>query len=298
MDPHSTQSTRGHHDRNAWGVTVPSPCRTTCMMNTPTQPERPNIRVATLPERLGAVDQRTTVVVIDTLRFTSCACTALAHQASAIHVAGSISEAMAQRDALSGPVLLCGERECKPIPGFDLGNSPSEYTRGRVGGRTLIFTTTNGTRAVAAAQRAGTILLGSLLNRQAIARFLWKSSRAGPSPADIRILCAGTNGTIAGEDLLTAGAILAAGDFPVTDEDSLQALALWNRVCSKHVGDPQSGQPLERESIQTFFAQTDGGKNLIAAGYQDDLALAAELDRWNVIPRLVSPDCGFQGVWV
>ncbi len=248
---------------------------------------RPGIRVAALPDRLEPVTAEAIVVVIDTLRFTTCVCTALAHGASAVYVASSVAEAKRRRDALEGDLLLCGERACKPIPGFDLGNSPAEYDSDRVAGRTLVFTTTNGTRAVAAAGRAGTVVLGSLLNRAAIARYLRAAVGNAARPGGVWILCAGTDGRVAGEDLLTAGAIMAAGDFAATDPVGRSALDLWWGLHP----DRRAGQPpsVDRAAIAAFFRETDGGKNLIAAGYEDDLAAAAQIDALTVVPRQVLP---------
>ena len=157
-------------------------------------------------------------VVIDTLRFTTTACQALAVGAKSVTVAADIEtardhagpqSAIQSRGLAADRPLLCGERHCRPIAGFDLGNSPYEYTPQSVHGRELIFTTTNGTRAVSTARLASQIYLGSLVNRTAVAQAL---VTANPSGNDFSswIVCSGTDGEVAAEDVLAAGAILDA----------------------------------------------------------------------------------------
>ncbi len=167
-------------------------------------PSKVELYVAQLPQLLPK-DWATgdaLAIVIDTLRFTSTACVALSAGARSISVAAEV-EAARQLGNLLGPdALLCGERHCHRIEGFQLGNSPLEYTSERVKDRDLVFSTTNGTLAVAAAAGAQRILLASLLNRSAVVERIQQLQ-----PEKVWILCAGTDGQIAAEDVLTAGAI-------------------------------------------------------------------------------------------
>ena len=102
----------------------------------------------------GTVSPRATAVVVDVLRATSVLTLARLHGARAILAAGTPGEALALRARHPG-ALLCGERDGRRITGFDLGNSPFEYGFETVGGRALIFASTNGSQALLAAGRFG-----------------------------------------------------------------------------------------------------------------------------------------------
>ncbi|MGH3042942.1 MAG: 2-phosphosulfolactate phosphatase, partial [Gaiellaceae bacterium] len=109
-----------------------------------------------------------------------------------------VEEALELRERL-GAAVLAGERQAVAIPGFELGNSPSEFTEPL--GETLVLTTTNGTRAIlAAAASADTVLVGSLLNLEAVAA----AARGG---GDVEVVCAGLQGRFTIDDAYCAGRI-------------------------------------------------------------------------------------------
>jgi 2-phosphosulfolactate phosphatase len=140
-----------------------------------------------------------TVIVIDVLRATSTMITALARGCSDIVPVETVLRAKElQRDG----DLLGGERFCKKIPGFDLGNSPLEYLDADIAGKRIIMTTTNGTRGIQKACKAEHILAGSLLNGRACAGAAFDFRR------DIVIVCAGTQDVFSLEDGLCAGQII------------------------------------------------------------------------------------------
>ncbi|MCL1874220.1 MAG: 2-phosphosulfolactate phosphatase [Clostridiales bacterium] len=141
------------------------------------------------------------VVVFDVLRATSTMITALANGASRI-IAVDTMEAAQEAKARFPEALLCGEREGVIIPGFDLGNSPGEFTIQVVGGKTLITSTTNGTPAICAAQGAQEIWLGAILNARAVAM------KAFDQAKDLALVCAGTNNQASVDDLLGAGSVV------------------------------------------------------------------------------------------
>src|SRR5262245_50233233 len=109
------------------------------------------------------------VVVIDLLRATSTICQAIASGASEVIPCLEIDDALAAAEAAGrSNVVLGGERKGGKIPGFDLGNSPSEYTTEVVRGRKVIITTTNGTRALHHARLARRILVSAFTNLSAV----------------------------------------------------------------------------------------------------------------------------------
>jgi len=151
---------------------------------------------------------QTVCVVLDILRATTSMVTALSNGAEAIIPVAEISEALAIRQQRP-EVVLAGERDGQRIPPgltggvpFDLGNSPREYTAKAVQGKTIVMTTTNGTRALRACAGASAVLVGSFLNLRATYIRLQEMR-----PVNLVIVCSGTFNEPALEDILAAGAI-------------------------------------------------------------------------------------------
>lgn len=146
------------------------------------------------------------VIVVDVLRATSTMLTALHAGFDAVAVVASVSSARAKARAFpAGSYLFGGERGGVKIPGFSLGNSPLEYLKmnpSEARGKTLIFTTTNGTRAILKTKVADEVLMGAILNARAAARAALTAGK------DIVILCAGTEGKFSADDFLTAGLLV------------------------------------------------------------------------------------------
>jgi 2-phosphosulfolactate phosphatase len=185
-----------------------------------------SLEVTFAPAELATLGQRdlrgAVCVVFDVLRATSSMVTALAHGARSIRPVTDIAEALAWRQSHPN-VLLAGERGGLRIsapltggPDFDLGNSPREFTAERVGGRDLVMTTTNGTRALRACAAAGAlrVLPGAFLNLDAVARHL-----APHLPPHLLLVGSGTLEQTAFEDTLAAGA-LADALWPAYGEDA------------------------------------------------------------------------------
>jgi 2-phosphosulfolactate phosphatase len=210
------------------------------------------------------------VVIIDTLRASSTIVHALAEGAKAIYPVASIEEALRLANTFGrDEVLLCGERRCLPIEGFDLGNSPREFTTARVGGKTLVMSTTNGTAAIAAATGAQRIIIGSPLNLGTVAAEL---ARTGAEPV---LLCAGRERRVALEDAATAGLIVQRlmESTPVQwelNDGALAALALAR----------------EFGVSARLFATTAGGRSIAEAGLAEDLEFCAQVDLHDLLPVL------------
>jgi 2-phosphosulfolactate phosphatase len=140
-----------------------------------------------------------TAIVVDVLRATSTIAQALASGYRRVLCCAEVEEALELRARL-GEGVLAGERNAAAIPGFDLGNSPRELLDPL--GETVILTTTNGTRAiVAAAEHAETVLVGSLLNLDAVAE-------AAGGGGDVEVVCAGLQGRFTIDDAYCAGRIV------------------------------------------------------------------------------------------
>ncbi|MCC6677148.1 MAG: DUF429 domain-containing protein [Phycisphaerales bacterium] len=213
------------------------------------------------------------VIVIDQLRASSTITAALASGAESVRPVVSVEEARAIAGSEPGPdVLLGGERAGVRIRGFDLGNSPGEYTTARVRGRRMVFTTTNGTAALAHAARARRILIGCLANLEAVA------GAAADEPGTVHILCAGTHGLVGMDDVITAGAFVEAlihdGRTLVEDDSGLIALESWRRARAAGPG-----------GVLAALRAGLGGRNLLALGLDGDLKWCARAGVIDLVPE-------------
>jgi 2-phosphosulfolactate phosphatase len=235
----------------------------------------------------GEVDERdlegATVVVIDLLRATTTICWALASGASEVVPFRTIEETLAAAEkAGRDRVVLGGERGGRRIDGFDLGNSPREYTASAVRGRPVYLTTTNGTQALYHARFARRVVVAAMVNLSAVAASVRNEPR-------LNILCAGTNGRETLEDILTAGALAwkiydgANTDWQI-NQRAQQAAMWWVDF---------KDSALALSSINSFNYQlaialenTPGGRNLIDVGLGSDLVDCAQIDRLSIVPLL------------
>jgi 2-phosphosulfolactate phosphatase len=206
-------------------------------------------------------------VVIDVLRATTTTVHALAAGCRTIRPCRTVEEARRLGAELPPPVLLAGERDGLPLPGFDLGNSPEQFTAERCRGATLVMSTTNGTRALLHAVAAEQVLVAGFVNLTAVCERL----RFAACP--VHVLCAGASGTVALEDALLAGAIVdRLSDEGRTPNDAARlAWACWRQ---------------NRDEILAALRAGAGGVGLRDLGYDDDVRAAARVDVFAVVPEL------------
>lgn len=144
-----------------------------------------------------------TVVISDVLRATSTIVTAIANGAEKIIPVGDMGEASKlSQNVDSDNFLLCGEKDGVKIEGYDLGNSPLEYTSEAIRGKSLIFNTTNGTKAIKKSMSADEMYIASFHNLDAVVDALRNTAN------EIVIVCSGWKGRLSLEDLLLAGNII------------------------------------------------------------------------------------------
>ena len=209
-----------------------------------------------------------TSVVVDVLRASTTITTAVDSGAEKIVPCLAVEEARQLATQRPG-ALLGGERQGKKLPGFDFGNSPAEYTPDRIRGKTLVFTTTNGTKAMTRCMGSSRILIGSIVNRSAICEAVASDGR-------VDIICAGTNDEFSMDDALAAGAIASGLGHWHCNDGAKVCRQLWE---SQVVNGDQA-------SIRKVLANSVGGSDLIAIGMDSDLDLAADLDRFSLVPKL------------
>jgi 2-phosphosulfolactate phosphatase len=211
------------------------------------------------------------VAVIDVLRATTTIVAALDAGALAVVPAQEAGDAIAVRARLGrAGMLLGGERDAERIAGFDLDNSPTSYTSAMVAGKTIAFTTTNGTKALYRAVQGGAyaVFCGALVNRTAVALAL---ERSGVRHAVL--LCAGTSGNVALEDFLGAGAIadaLLLRNPGIELDDASRAAALLFRASEARLSDA--------------VASGEHAQTLAAKGYATDILIASQLDVSETVP--------------
>jgi 2-phosphosulfolactate phosphatase len=208
-------------------------------------------------------------VVIDVLRATTVMVHALAAGCTRVLPCLEVEEARQLAGEMpAGRVLLGGERHGKPLPGFDLGNSPGEYVPQVCKGTALVLTTTNGTRALVVAAGAERVLVAAFVNYSAVCEQL----RAEARP--IHVVCAGTEGEVTLEDVLLAGALV---------EDLSEAGAVRLNDSARLAWDAFENHG---RVLQGALEVSRGGADLRRLGYDEDIRAAAQVDAYALVPEL------------
>jgi 2-phosphosulfolactate phosphatase len=212
------------------------------------------------------------VAVIDVLRASTSIAVALGNGARNIVPLESADEVITRAKQFDkGEVRLAGERKMLTVSGFDLGNSPGEFTREAVEGKTVLLTTTNGTAAMVGLQGARDVVVASYVNLEAVAVLMRTAARAG---TDITLICAGRDKLFSLEDAACAGryvrAITQKGLVNVDLGDGAFAATVLDRKYA--------------DRLDLLFADSEAGKALAEAGFGKDLEDCAKLDSCPVIP--------------
>lgn len=213
--------------------------------------------------------QQKVVVIVDVLRATSTMVEALANGARAIYPTSGAEDAIKLATSLGREdLLLAGERKGLRIEGYELGNSPLEFTRERVEGKRLIMNTTNGTAAFIAALGARRVVAASFLNLTAVAD-------AVADAEELVLVCAGREGRFSLDDAVCAGMILGRleerADAPLAMDDTAAASQALARGVSVDA---------------SFLRRTDAGRALMDVGLDADLEHCAKVDLHPVVPEM------------
>lgn len=205
-----------------------------------------------------------TVVIIDVLRATSVITTALNNGAKEVIAAMEIDEALNLR---KDNTFLGGERKAKKIEGFDFANSPLEYTKEKVLGKTIVMTTTNGTVAINKSIGAYKIYIGCMLNGIEVAKRAVKAKR------DIVIVCAGTGGKFSLDDFICGGKIIsnikAICDVNMDDFAAAAFMAYYNN----------------KDNVKEYIKMASHYKYLISIGLKEDIDYCFEEDIIKIVPE-------------
>jgi 2-phosphosulfolactate phosphatase len=229
------------------------------------------VDVALTPRDLADADlTKRSALVVDVLRASTSIVTALDHGCSSVIPAATPVDARARAQTLRETALLGGERDGDRIPGFDLGNSPLEYTAARVRGRPVVLTTTNGTRALLAASAAREIAVAAFVNAEAAARWSVTQRR------DLVVVCAGEGDRPALEDVAAAGLV-------VERIAHLERRARFTDAASiaRAVGERYGG------NLDRLRADAAWARRLADKGYEADLAACLLWGTSSQVPRMV-----------
>jgi len=207
-------------------------------------------------------------VVVDVLRASTTICAALGAGAKEVIPADSSAGAIQLASLLSkDTILLCGEREGRLIEGFDLGNSPLQYIPSKVKGKTLIFSSTNGSPAIVKTRQALKTYICGFVNLDVVVNALKET--ADP----VEILCAGKLAQFAIEDAVCAGLMLkemqrrTGTDFELNDGAAALILADYHR-----------------DAVTEVVAGSHHGRYLAEIGMESDLPFCADLNRLPLLP--------------
>jgi 2-phosphosulfolactate phosphatase len=207
-------------------------------------------------------------VVVDVLRATSTMVTAFMNGCTSIVPVADVEEAFRLANGAMGDALIGGERGGLAVKGFDLGNSPREYTAGQVQGKMIIMTTTNGSRAFRSLPESTTGIVASFLNLGAVARYCLRQAR------DFVLMPSGREGGFSLEDTVCAGGIVEMVRKELQNTPELTDAALASGILYDHA----------RGNLVAMFRSSVHGRYLMELGMEKDLEYCAQTDVTSIVP--------------
>ncbi len=230
--------------------------------------EKPKLEVCLSPALLHLFDTKgKVVVIIDVFRATSTIAAALHNGAKSVYPVASVEECISIGQSIENSITA-GERDGKVAPGLEYGNSPAEYPRSFIEGKTLVLTTTNGTRLLHMVEEADTIITGSFLNLSAVCAFLIAQGK------DVLLGCAAWKDRFNLEDTLFAGAVVNRIQAHFQSNcDSVRAASYLYQQC---LGD----------DYISFLRDSSHYRRLSAFGLEKDMEYCATADLHPVVPIL------------
>lgn len=206
---------------------------------------RPTVEVCFTPNLYPLhIDDAKIVVVIDVLRATSAICTAFHNGIDKVIPVSTVEEALEYKKQ---GYLVAAERKGQVVPGFEFGNSPYSYMGKDLKGKTLVITTTNGTKAFHTAEKANQVVIGSLINLDAVCKYLLNQNK------NVLLLASGWQNKFCLEDTICAGAIadqlINSGSFISDQDSSIAAKYLYLSAKENYLGFLKSSSHRRRLKI-------------------------------------------------
>lgn len=203
-------------------------------------------------------------VIVDVFRASTTICKALMEGASAIIPVASLEKA---EELKSRGYFVGAERNVEKCDFADAGNSPFDYYSEKVKGKEIVFTTTNGTRAIELAAAENDVIIGAFCNISAVADFCRNAGK------DVLVVCAGWNNLFSLEDTLFAGLLVyrlkCSGNFETSGDSAVAASVLW-----------QQAEP----DVKTFLQQSEHAKRLFSHHLEKDFEFCLTQDAVPVVP--------------
>lgn len=217
------------------------------------------------------------VVIIDVVRTSTMIVVALHNGCREVVPLLTVEETWERaRQYPAGSCLTGGEREAKKIPGFDLDNSPRSYPPEVAAGRTVLLTTSNGTRALRKAEEASRVFIGGMVNASAVAKKLAELvDKEGEELAGITLFCAGTDDRLSLDDFCCAGKLvdllgeLRPGRLRLTDP----------AVAAREIYRAYRGRLLD------LLVESEVYRTVKCLGLEEDLELCLKEDVYDLVPR-------------
>ncbi|NJK34105.1 MAG: 2-phosphosulfolactate phosphatase family protein [Oscillatoriales cyanobacterium SM2_2_1] len=217
------------------------------------------------PELVPADGLPDCAIAVDVLRATTTIATALSAGAEAIQVFADLNELWQVSGAFpESQRLRAGERGGKKVEGYDLGNSPFDYTASVVRGKRIFMSTTNGTRTLQRIRHSPMVLTGAMVNLGAVVEFLTQKQ-----PRTVWVVGSGWEGSYALEDTACAGAIAHGLAAELGNDEAVAALTLYRHWC---------------DDLETLFHHASHGQRLLKLNGWDDIAYCAQRDVVSVVP--------------
>ncbi|WP_231425890.1 MULTISPECIES: 2-phosphosulfolactate phosphatase [Pedobacter] len=224
------------------------------------------IEVCLTPALIDLYDiEQSIVVVIDILRATSSITYGIENGAEAIIPVANVEDCLNYSDK---GYLLAAERNGEVVAGYDFGNSPFSYTKEKVAGKTIVLTTTNGTKALHLAnRRAYQVVIGSFLNLDSLCEYLASQDK------NVLLLCAGWKDQFNLEDTLFAGAIVnkLRKNFEHFDDSSVAAEDLY---------------AIAKDDLRKYLHKSSHSHRLQQLNIEDDVVFCLQLNTCTAIPVL------------
>jgi len=224
------------------------------------------IEVCLTPALIDLYDiEESIVVVIDILRATSSITYGIENGAEAIIPVANVEDCLAFRDK---GYLLAAERNGEVVKGYDFGNSPFSYTKEKVEGKTIVLTTTNGTKALHLAnKKAHQVVIGAFLNLDSLCTYLAAENK------NVLLLCAGWKDQFNLEDTLFAGAVVnkLRQNFEHFDDSSVAAEDLYL---------------LAKDDLRKYLYKSSHSHRLAQLNIEDDVVFCLQLNICEAIPVL------------
>ncbi|OFX76966.1 MAG: hypothetical protein A2X12_08000 [Bacteroidetes bacterium GWE2_29_8] len=206
------------------------------------------------------------VVVVDILRATSAICSAFENNVKEIVPIANVEDAFKLKDQ---GYIIAAERNGERVDGADMGNSPFEFLEPSVRGKSIAFTTTNGTQAIEIAKQKNIVVIGAFLNHRILCNWLIHQQK------DILVLCAGWKGKFNLEDTYFAGALIeyltSYSNFTTTCDSAMASRSLYL---------------LAKDNLYDFLSNSSHFERLKKLNKLDDIRYCLSMDKTNVIPVL------------